>query len=89
MQTAKILNFPRKVWRTTTHVTSTRSLFSAGLEEYRRDIGGDGHAPRGFYLSRVVGSAAIHSDHRLALVETEESTILGTPPKRFYALARQ
>lgn len=37
------------------------------------------------------GPPPIHSDHRLALVETEESTILGTPPtsRCFYALARQ
>jgi hypothetical protein len=34
----------------------------------------------------VSSGPPIHSDHRLALVETEESTILGTPPKRFCAL---
>ena len=46
---------------------------------------------RGGSICPVSSGPPIHSDHRLALVETEESTILGTPPtsRCFYALARQ
>ena len=41
---------------------------------------------RGGSICPVSSGPPIRSDHRLALVETEESTILGTPPARFYAL---
>ena len=46
---------------------------------------------RGGSICPVSSGPPIRSDHRLALVETEESTILGTPPtsRCFYALARQ
>ena len=59
-----------------------------------RNIGGISEVMdtrRGGSICPVSSGPPIHSDHRLALVETEESTILGTPPtsRCFYALARQ
>ena len=91
MQTAKILNFPRKVvWlrRRTSRQLGPLSHTALG------NIGGISEVMdtrRGGSICPVSSGPPIHSDHRLALVETEESTILVTPPtsRCFYALARQ
>lgn len=86
MQTAKILNCPRKLFGD----DDARHVNSVPLSQPAwRNIGGISEVMdtrRGGSICPVSSGPPIHSDHRLALVETEESTILGTPPKRFYAL---